>query len=365
MKNQASLRRKLNGVLVEHALAAAEKAIAGGDTSEEVKQLEMYEKLLAALPRSNLYEMYPAILIATACLLAASMAWTIRMPTTRVHLSVKTTAVSMRLSSAFAWQGRWPVGGSQIRLREFTKIELPPELGTSQQLTQRAWLDIEGGAIQLTSLDIGKGAFVELMRNESGEIDILTSDRPFHGQLDISGSPSIEAGSHQNSNIRLPKITFDPPATLAFYDAGRPANPSTVHVSPLAKLKFPRIPIYDLSLFTEATNARQEPFFASSITEGALTVSDSGTTVEFKPGDPLYLEGANGVLSGLEVRGDGLELMFDGEAHGVSLGTPGFERNLKPTILEYVYNRKKISFFWGAVTFLWGLIWSTRKLFSA
>ena len=166
-------------MLEKHSVAAAKKAVSGGDIEGDLKQLEAYEKLLAALPGSKFYDTYPAMLIAAVCLLAASIAWTVRVPTTKVHLSVRTTSVSLRLTTPLAWQGRWHIGGPLIRLREFGKIELPPELGGSQQLTQRAWLDIAGGTIQLTRLDISQGAFVKLTCNESGYVDILTLNRSF------------------------------------------------------------------------------------------------------------------------------------------------------------------------------------------
>src|SRR5712691_3229277 len=60
MTNPASLRRKLRAVRIEHAIAAAETAVSGGDIAEDIKQLDMYEKILAAWPRSGFYERYPA-----------------------------------------------------------------------------------------------------------------------------------------------------------------------------------------------------------------------------------------------------------------------------------------------------------------
>jgi hypothetical protein len=96
-----------------------------------------------------------------------------------------------------------------------------------------------------------------------------------------------------------------------------------------------------------------------------MTLSDTGEAIELKAGDPLYLKGASGVISGLEIGSEGLQLWFDGEVQGISQGIPGFGRNLKPTLLAYLYHREKQGFFWGAVTFLWGLIWSGRRLLSA
>jgi hypothetical protein len=132
----------------------------------------------------------------------------------------------------------------------------------------------------------------------------------------------------------------------------------------LEKLQLRRVPIDDLSLFTETTHADQQLSFTSGITEGTMTLAATGGTLDLKAGDPLYLEGANGVVLGLDIGPEGLQLWFDGEVRGVSLGTSGFRRNLKPTLLEYLYHQKKLGFFWGAVTFLWGLTWSGLRLLS-
>jgi hypothetical protein len=364
MTNPASLRRKLRAARAEHAIAAAETAVSGGDTAEHIKQLDVYDKLLAALPRSGVYERYPAILIAGICLLAASVAWTLHVPRTKIHLMAKTTAVDMHLAAPLAWEGRWRVGDAVIRLQEFTKLELPPELGAPQPLTDRAWLDITGGVVKLTRLDMSQGAPVSVRRNAFGDIVILTWNKPFQGELQVAGSPSISAGA-QHSNTPIAQATFDPPATVTFDDAGRPLIPAQLRARPLEKLQLRRIPIHALSLFTETTNADQQPSFTSGITEGTMTLADTGKALELKAGDPLYLEGANGIIWGLDIGPEGLQLWFDGEVRGVSLGTPGFKRNLKPTLLAYLYHREKQGFFWGAVTFLWGLIWSGRRLLSA
>jgi hypothetical protein len=206
------------------------------------------------------------------------------------------------------------------------------------------------------------------MRNASGDVDILTLNKHFQGQLQVAGSPSISAGSAglvPDSKIFIEKAPFDPPATVTFDDAGRPLIPAQLRARPLEKLQLPRVPIRALGLFTETTNADQQSSFTSGITEGAVTLSDTREAIELRAGDPLYLEGANGIISRLEIGPEGLQLWFDGEVQGISRGIPGYERNLKPTLLEYLYHQEKLGFFWGAVAFLWGLIWSGRRLLSA
>ena len=367
-------RRKLSKTAAELACVAAEKAASGGDVSEELKQLDVCQRLLAALPPPRFHDIYPAFLITAICLTAASMAWAIRVPKTKIHLRAKTTSVTMRLAGPLDWKGSWRVGGSLVRLQEFARLEVPPEFGTTEPLTGRAWLDIAGGSTKLTRLGISRGALVSVTSSESGYVQILTLGKAFQGEIQTAGSPSVSAGRApgRTTQVRLPSAPFDPPATVTFYDAGRPAIPALLRVSPAGTLKLSQVATQGLSLFAETTNAEQQSSvastvvkgFTSSIVEGTLTLSDTGEALKLDAGAPLDIAGADGLISTLEIGPTGVQLSFDGEARGVLLGIPGFDRNLKPTFLEYLYNQKKLGFFWGVVTFLWGLIWSGRKLLS-
>jgi hypothetical protein len=285
---------------------------------------------------------------------------------TKIHLRVQTTAVSMYLAKPLDWEGTWRLGTSMVRLREFTNLELPPELGAPEQLTdRRVWLDIEGGALKLTKINISQGALVSIIRDESGYIDIRTLNKPFEGALELSGSPVVSAGPAPGSKIPIENFLFDPPTIVTFQGTGHPAIPAQLRISPLEKLQLRRVRIDNMSLFTETTNAAQQSSFTSGITEGTMTLLDTRETLDLKVGDPLHLKGASGVISEVEIGPEGLQLLFDGDVCGMFLGTPGNERNLKPTLLEYLYHQERLGFFCGAVTFLWGLIWSGRRLFSA
>jgi hypothetical protein len=287
MSNQGTLRRKLRAVVSKHAVTAAETAVSGGDASEDIRRLEELQKLLAALPYPILSDMYPAITIAFICLLAASIAWIIRVPTTKVHLAVKTTAVSMHLAAPLAWQGTWPVGRPMVRLEDVTKLEIPPEFGGTQQLTGRAWLNMLGGNIALTALDISRGAQVSVIRTDSG-VDILTLNKPFQGQLVVGGNPTISASRSPGIGIK-PAHQLNPPVTVSFYDAGRPAIPARLRVSPSKSLKLQPVPIDALSLFRETTDFEQRTSFASAISGGSITLSDTGAMLDLKAGEVLHL----------------------------------------------------------------------------
>ena len=44
------------------------------------------------------------------------------------------------------------------------------------------------------------------------------------------------------------------------------------------------------------------------------------------------------------------------------IGPKGFERDFTPTVLEYLYERKEISYIWGAFVFVWGAAWGARNV---
>ena len=369
MNNQADLRRKLNAARQQVAAHAAEELASGKNVDEDLARLEVYDKVVRALPSSKFHDLYPATLIAICCLLAASIAWTIHVPNTRIHLQVNSTSLTVALAAPINWSDRWHLGNSGIRLNGFSSFELPPELHTADPLPPGASLMITGGTITITGIDVDQNASLFILENQSGDVDIETTKQAFNGQLDISGQPTITARSGGNSPITLPSAMFDPPGTVSFHrEGGGSIIPAQLETRVSEKLRLPRLQVRNLSLFTETTGEKQEPAFVSTITAGRLILADTGATVDLKSGDPLYLEDANGLASVIEIGPTGIDTLFDGKVKRVKrvgIGTGDFEQNLTPTILEYVYHRQKLSFFWGAVTFLWGFGWSVRKLFVA
>jgi hypothetical protein len=93
-------------------------------------------------------------------------------------------------------------------------------------------------------------------------------------------------------------------------------------------------------------------------------MTDTGERIPLAPAAALLLSEANGLVGALQVTPNNLRLKFEGTASEVKLGTGDFARNLKPSILDWLFHQQKLGFFWGAITFLWGMAWSARKFFS-
>jgi hypothetical protein len=362
----ADLRRGIEREIKRLAGEAGAKAISGDSPSPEVDRINELQSVLAALPQANRFPLLWAAMIGAVCLIGASLAWSISIPRARVQLTLTTASVVMRLADDFPWDGDWRVK-PELRLRQFTHLDLPPEYGMPEPLAKEASLDLSatGGTARLRHLFLGNGAAATIASSENGATEIVVQGAPFQGDIDVSGVVSCQAGPDPGTS--LPAASFDPempPGRFGFQYDGRNVLPAVLHVSANDALDLHEIPISGLGFFEERADGTQASTFASQIISGTLTMTDTGKHMPLAPAAALRLLEAHGLVAALRVTPKEIRVKFEGTASGVTLGTGDFSRNLKPTILEWLFHQQKLGFFWGAITFLWGLAWSARKLFS-
>jgi hypothetical protein len=322
--------------------------------------------VLAALPRRESLPLRWGAIIGAVCLIGASLAWTIRIPQARVQLNITTASIFVRLADDFSWDGNWRINPEQVRLQQFTHLDLPPEYGTPESFAREASLDLSvtAGSVRLRHLSVAHGALMTIA-SETDATDIVVRDAPFSGDIDVSGAVVGSVGS--TLGVRLPRESFDPdmpPGRFEFQYDGRSELPALLHISPADTLDLHReIAVSGLGFFEEHTGGSQGSAFTSAIISGTLTMTDTGEHIPLVPAAGLRLDDARGFVTALKVTPKDVQVMFEGTASCVRLGTGDFARNLKPTILEWLFHQQKLGFFWGAITFLWGIAWSARKFF--
>jgi hypothetical protein len=358
----ADLVRRLRQARAARTLAAAEKALAGESIADDLTLLQAYEKLLelSRVPSRN--NLIAAAIIGTACFLIAGFAWAVRIPSTKLHVTVVTDAVTFRLVEPWHWAGHWQLGDTIFRLDELSQLTLPPELSSQPELNGRAWLDVEKGAVALSELELGASGTIALLRTPPAAIHILSLSATLRGQAQISGTPIVAAGDAPSRQIALKAPHFEIPGTVSFYDAGRPRIPARLRLTAKDKITWRNIRVEKLSFSREEPGAVEGSFFVSEIKSGTVTLGDTGEKVELKEKDQLYLASLSGVIQEIELGPDSLRISFEGRAKKISVGVTGFEENLVPTWLSYLYRQERLGFFWGALVFLWGVLWSTRQL---
>jgi hypothetical protein len=346
---------------------AGAKAVAGETPIADVERLKALQSVLAALPEKHI-PFSLAVIIGIACLLIASLALAVEVPWARVQLDLTTKAITMRLDHGLSWHGAWRVDPEQVRLENFTRIVLPPEYG--QRSESSLELNVQTGSVRVGHLFFDRGALLTITASESGAADLVVSSAIFRGDLDVSGEVNGHTGPGLDNSLPLERYDSEtPPGRFSFmYDGQdvRGQRPPFIHGSPVEVLAFPDIEVTNLSFVDERVNPERpdQTMFTSQITSGTITMIDTGEQIPVVPATVLRLASIRGRVSTLLAPNKDIQVKFEGAANAVTLGTGEFSRSLKPTILEWLFHQQKLGLFWGALTFLWGMTWSARRLIS-
>ena len=351
------------------AREAGVKVIAGKVPVAEIERIRALQCLLSALPEKTVIPLKLALLVGIACLLFASFALSLRIPWTRVQFDVATTSIVMRLKNELSWHGAWNIDPKKVSLRNFTHIELPPEEYGSRNETSLE-MTVAKGRVRIDDLFFDHGALLEIAVND-GAADIKVSGATFRGDLDISGEVRGHTGASLDAGLPFKQFDPDmPPGSFHFLYIAQGASdlqpPAFMNGSSAETLALSDITVTSLSFEEEHPKpGRPEQIsFTSQITSGTITMMDSSEQITLSPADTLRLTDVRGRITALQLTHDGVRAKFEGTAGEVSLGTGDFARNLKPTVLEWAFHQQKLALFWGALTFLWGIIWSARKLIA-
>jgi len=359
MRLASDIMSRLRKARAEAAAHAVEKAIKGHPAAEDLAQLETYDKLIAMSDHPRRRNFLIAAGVAVLCVVAAGVIWAARIPTAKIHVTVVTDAVLFTLAEPWRWSGNWQLGDGVTRLDEMTEINLPPEVSTSPELKGRAWLDIDKGRVAINELEFEPRGMLAIFHQQTRAMLLLSRNAPTRGVLQMSGSPAVSAGTASNRAIELRTASFEIPGIISFYDVGRSSIPARLAVRVGDTVTWRNLPIVGLSFSREEGQAGS---FVSGIRSGTVTMTETGEKRALQERDRLYLELASGTIQELEMTPDSLRISFEGVAKDVSIGVSGPEESLVPTWLDYIYHQQRLGFFWGAVVFLWGVLWSAREL---
>ncbi len=333
--------------------------ISGAQADSELRQIEQIQALLKLVPQANAATLFAAGAVAIACLVVASLLWAIR-PPTHVQMDVTTESVTLKLAGPLSWSGAWKMTSGLVRLEEMSLIEVPPELGAAANLLSgRAWLEISKGNLDLKHLELPPGAELSIRKEESQTLKITFQNASLLGQLGMYGTPAVEGGQSPEQTEKLASPHFDMPALITFYSDAVQA-PAVLDVTPRNELELIDLPVQSISFAREAADS--DMLFRSGIMKGKLTIVSTGEEVPLDAGSRLRFEIVHGIISKLSIGSGGSTFTFDGMVRKASIGPLGFARKLGPSLLENLYHQERLGFFWAAVSFLWGVLWSARTL---
>jgi hypothetical protein len=341
---------------------AAHKALAGASANDELDRVAQLQKVHDALPPPKDRTWLWAVAVASLCLATATAAATLRLPIVRIELDVTSASASFRLADALSWQGSWHVDPTLILFQNAEKTDLPDF--PTPSWSDRASFDVRAGdgSATMRKLNAAAGAAVAIDLAGSS-VSINISGAPSSVELNVTGTVSV--GGIDASGTEWRPAAFEArslPADIGASGSGNSAIPTLLRVTPLNELILRDMPVQDLNFMRESSDVRLRDIWQSELQSATLTMTDTGEKMTLNDGAMLRLSHSSGTAISLRIVPDAIRLRFEGKVRGITLGRGDFVRDLRPTLLEYVFHQERVGFLWGAMTFLWGLLWSARKL---
>ena len=346
------LRRTLEDRLEKELEAAArdlqkdKRAVPSKATLERVEALD---RLLAVLPRGVLPERLAALVIFTLSLLLVAWAW-------QTPISEAGFAAEVRASEIALTPGELPldlgglIGGRQASLAGLSWIGQASDSPAQESAFAGARLEVPGRDARLVELRVEQASRLDLahtgqtlvLRLHEAELTGVIRFEPPRGGAGGGEEPQTET-------VRFERLPGSPiPVSLVF---------TAPRMQPIATLS-----VSFVDFLTETGERSSESPFDSSILRGQVTLLDIPRTHQLARGDVLTL-GESSRLQKVELTlAPTLTARLRGVTDRLESGPEGRQRDLTPSMLEYLAQSRRPALLWGALVFVSGVLWNLRKV---
>jgi len=358
------LRQRIKTKLDKEIDGTATRLLQNDDNeqvADGLRNIDACTKLLKATRPDPFREWILASFVALVCLVIAGLLWYLRLPKIHVSLKVQSKAVMFQLKKS--WRPHKSYAVDKLRIERLNEIFAPALEMEIQNKSDEAWLEVDGSNVMLQKLDFGQNGFLEL-NPKSERLEIFYRGSSLKGEVAVSGVSAVSAGENLNKarTFHINK-DFKIPESIRFIAKSNGMVPTLIKIYPEGEWTFQDIYVQQLNFFRERISEPGSIFFESAINKGNISIHDVSMNKTLHEGDWLMMRGVEGRLLKIG-HGSEINLIFEGTVEKLLLGPKGFEKNLSPSYLEYFYVRKPLAFFWGAVVFLWGLLWRVRKMIT-
>jgi hypothetical protein len=194
----------------DERIAKVGRRLLSGDAASEVQpdldEIDTYSRILDAMgPKRRRNWTAPAA-VAFFCVTVAGILWSVKVRQTSISMAAQTS--TMRFSLAQPWHIEDAFHSPLMHFERLSTIQAPNLGLTLDEKSPDAWFELRGGTVDLQTLDIGRGARVEI-DNDPGEMDIFASGARLSGKLTVLGNVTVTAGPgvHTTVNGAAPRFT--------------------------------------------------------------------------------------------------------------------------------------------------------------
>jgi hypothetical protein len=330
------------------------------DVTEHLRRLKTYTEVLAFLQPRVSREAILSVFVAVISIGLAGLLWGLAVSETQITVKVDSGTVALKLARPWSWSGDLPLDTRAVTLEALAALSAPelfPQL-TSER--GDAWIHITGGNVSLVGLHVKQEGILELESAHNEPLGIYARGAALSGQLTVGDTVRLKAGVAMEHPAVDTERHLAIPETIVFHAEGKGAVPVRLRLRPQALWLLRNLYVQELRFTRQIPTEAGEIAFISTIKKGTVTLHDVAESITLQENEPLTLTGVRGRL--VELRGgDTFTLQFEGIVQKLYTGPADAQVNLAPSLLKYYYHQKPLTFFWSAVVFIWGILWSIRK----
>jgi hypothetical protein len=224
-----------------------------------------------------------------------------------------------------------------------------------------AWFKLEGGQISLESLQVDRGASVQMTVDKS-QVSLFVTGRGVRGKLTVLGRGKLTAGTEPATLATQQEYSIEIPETIDFGVRDPRGVPSRLTIYSPQKWNLGRMPFADIGFALEEIRDLSQTELVPGIKSGSVRFNDtSWPALALSENQIVFVHKTE--RGRIDVRGGegSAQVTLNGLVKDVTVGDSQTLQELAPSYLEYLYNKKSLAFFWGAIVFGWGVLWGIRK----
>jgi hypothetical protein len=311
-----------------------------------------------------------ALIVIGACGLLVFAAWKTRVSSfaeLEVSIRAETTAARLTLAHPAAFESFRGAAVDVGRLSTLTAeiCDVPAKL------TNDGWVRIQGSPVEIRGLRAAERvSLVFGLVAVSGHNPTLTLrayGKGIDGEILVRPGALVSTGEADRLIAPETRLSGDVVDVVSFGCGDCQEAPLRLDLREADPFAFGNVPVGELGFGVDHVQPDGTTYFTSGLRAGSVRVLDANRVEAIEAGDSLKLVigKARRFQIGRAVKGDTLSFVYEGTVKRLSLGPLNAERDLSPSLLEFLYRQKALALLWGAAVFLWGLFVGIRRLWQA
>jgi hypothetical protein len=329
------------------------------DLKTNIEEVENYSKLLSLVEARWSADWIAAAIVAVVCLAVASFLWSTKVSATNVSMTLETESIRGMLGHD--WRVDDPFQSSAMHFENLSAVQAP-NLGLAINGGKGdAWFSLAGGQLTLEGLQVDQGASIQMTVDKS-QVGLFVTQRGVRGKLTVLGKGTLMAGPEPGSQTVRRTYAIEVPETIEFSVVDPKGVPTRLTIHSPQKWNLGKIPLTDAMFALEETRDLSEAELVSGIKSGSVHFNDtSRPSLELSENEIVSVHRTDEARIDLRSSDGTAHVTLNGLVKDVTAGDSQTRQELAPSLLEYLYNKKSVTFFWGAIVFLWGILWGIRK----